>query len=222
MSDPRVDEATQKMQEFLFAYGPDHTRLLLWVIRQLGQGRPLTPEQVDQRIAESGIAPDAAHQFLQEVTERDATNQIIGAMGLSLSEHSHRLFAAGVSLSAWCAMDTLYLPAMLQQTVTITSPSPVTHQLIRLRVSPTRVEEVSPASAVVSLILVDPSQANMTSVQAIWGAFCDHIHFFATRDEAEQWAMGKGRKDIVILTVEEGFARAGQIWSRAFPDLYAA
>ena len=221
--DVRVDEATLKMQAFLSAYGPDNTQLLLWVIRQLGHGRPLTLKQVDQHIAELGIAPDAAHQFLRAVTESDETNQIIGAMGLSLGEHPHRLSVGEVSLSAWCALDTLYLPAMLQQTVTITSPSPVTHQPIQLRVSPTRVEEINPSDAVVSLILVDPSQENMATVQAIWGTFCDHIYFFATRDEAEQWAKGRDdQNNIAILTVEEGFARAGQIWSRVFPDLYGA
>ena len=221
VSDARVDDMTQKMQAFMFAYGADNTRLLLQIIRLLAHGRPLTPAQVDQRIAELGIAPGAAHQFLREVTERDAADQIIGAMGLSLSKHPHRLSVGEVSLSAWCAMDTLYLPAMLQQTVTITSPSPVTRQIIRLRVSPERVEEVNPASAVVSFVLVDPRQENLTSVQAIWGTFCHHIHFFASRDEAVKWVSAKGRDDIAILTVAEGFARAGQLWSKVFPDLYA-
>lgn len=32
----------------------------------------------------------------------------------------------------------------------------------------------------------------------------------------------KGRDDIVLLTVEEGFAWERQVWSRVFPDLYAA
>ena len=220
MNDTRVLETTKKMQEFMAAYGPDHARLLLRVIRHLAHGHPITAEQVDRHIADLGIAPEPAHQFLREVTERDATDQIVGAMGLSLSDHPHRLSVAGVSLSAWCALDTLFLPAMLQQTATIESPSPVTHHPIRLRVSPEQVEEVNPKVAVVSLVLVDPSRENMASVQAIWSTFCDHVHFFATREEGEQWA--KGRENIVILTVEEGFASERQVWSGVFPDLYAA
>ncbi len=113
MNDPRILEVTQKMQEYLLEYGPDNARLLLQVIRQLAQGHPITADQVDYRIAEFGIAKDQAHQFLREVTERDATDQIVGAMGLSLSHHAHRLSVAGVSLSAWCALDTLFLPAIL-------------------------------------------------------------------------------------------------------------
>jgi alkylmercury lyase len=219
MNDPRILEMNKKMQEYLLAYGPDR-RLLLQVIRQLAHGQPITMEQVDKYIAGLGIARDQAHRFLREVTERDATDQIVGAMGLSLSDHPHRLSVAGVSLSAWCALDTLFLPALLQQTATIESPSPVTHQPIRLRVSPTRVEEVIPEAAVVSFVLVNPSQENMASVQAIWSAFCTYIHFFASREEGERWA--SVRDDIVLLTVEEGFASEGQVWSRVFPELYAA
>ena len=218
MNDPRILEVTQKMQEYLLAYGPDNARLLLQVIRQLALGYPITADQVDYRIAEFGIAKDQAHQFLREVTERDATDQIVGAMGLSLSQHPHRLSVAGVPLSAWCALDTLFLPAILGQTATIESPSPVMQHPIRLRVSPERVEEVTPKAAVVSFVLVDPSRENMASVQAIWGAFCNHVHFFASREEGEQWA--DGRDDIVLLTVEEGFAWGRQVWSGVFPDLY--
>lgn len=220
MNDSRILEMNQKMQEYLLAYGKDDARLLLQVIRRLAHGHPITMEQVDQDIAALGLVKEKAHQLLREVTERDAADQIVGAMGLSLSEHPHRLSVAGVSLSAWCALDTLFLPALLQQTITIESPSPVTHRLIRLRVSPERVEEVNPASAAVSVVLADPSQENMASVEAIWGAFCTHVHFFASREEGEQWA--NGRDDIVLLTVEEGFASERQVWSSVFPELYAA
>lgn len=220
MNDTRILETNKKIQEYLLEYGPARARLLLQIIRQLAHGHPITTEQADHLIADLGIGSEETHQFLRECTERNAMDQIVGAMGLSLSDHPHRLSVAGVSLSAWCALDTLFLPALLQQMVTIESPSPVTHHSIRLRVSPERVEEVTPQAAVVSFVLMDPSRENMDSVQAIWSAFCNHVHFFASREEGEQWA--NGRDDIVLLTVEEAFARERQVWSRVFPDLYAA
>src|SRR5258707_2309856 len=133
MNDTRILETTTKMQEYLLEYGPARVRLLLQVIRQLAHGHPITAEQVDYLIADLGIAKDQAHQFLREVTERDATDQIVGAMGLSLSDHPHRLSVAGVSLSAWCALATLYMPPLLRQTVTIESPSTVTYSSLRIR-----------------------------------------------------------------------------------------
>ncbi len=107
-------------------YGPIHLRLLVRVMRELAHGRPRTAAQVDGFIANLGIAPDLAkpaRQFLSEFTEQDARGQIVGALGLSLQDHPHRVSVDGVALSAWCAADTLVLPAMLQQTATIESPS---------------------------------------------------------------------------------------------------
>jgi alkylmercury lyase len=210
--DKRLPDMARKLQERLLEYGPDHLRLLVRVMRDLAHGGPLTAEQVDGVIAYLRIAPDTAHQFLRQVTERDALDQIVGVMGLSLQDHPHRLSVDGVSLSAWCAEDTLFLPAILGKTATIESLSPAGGRPIRLRVSPERVEEVSPAGAVVSLVLVDPSREHMASVEAIWSAFCNHIHFFATRDEAERWATG--RDDIAILSVDDGFAWQRPVWSK--------
>jgi alkylmercury lyase len=186
-------------------------------VRELAHGRPITPEQVDQRIAALGLKHDAAYQFLRELTERDANDQIVGAIGLSLEGHPHQLTVDGVSLSAWCASDTLFLPALLQQTATIVCPSPITRAMIRPRVSPERVVEVDPAGAALSIVLVDPSRERMASVEAIWNAFCQHVHFFATWEEAERWATG--RDDIALLTVDEGFALGRRVWSDVLVDI---
>jgi alkylmercury lyase len=211
MSNERVFEMARKLKSGLLDYGPERSRLLLRVVRQLARGEPLTEEQVSQIITDLGIAQEEAHQFLRQVTEQNADGQIVGAMGLSLNGHPHRLYVEGVPLSAWCAEDTLFLPAMLGQTATIDSHSPVTQEKIRLRVSPEAVEAVSPESAVVSIVIVDPSREDMASVEAIWNTFCDHIHFFASREEAERWS--RGRDNIAILTVEEGFRLGRQLWS---------
>lgn len=218
MSNTRVDEMARKMRERLLDYGPDHSRLLLQVLRRLARGRPVTEEQLGQMITDLGIARDKAHQFLRKVSERDMDDSIVGIMGLSLNEGAHRMRVNGVGLSAWCAGDTLYLPTMLQQTAAVESHSPVSREKIRLTVSPDRVEAVSPPSTVLSFVVVDPTEESMASVKAIWMTFCNHIHFFASRDEAEGWAAG--RDDIAILTVDEGFELGRLVWSRvlSYPE----
>ncbi|HKZ85216.1 MAG TPA: DUF3237 family protein [Anaerolineae bacterium] len=167
--------------------------------------------------ADIGISRDEAHPFLREITERDGADNIVGIMGLSLNDHPHRLYVNGVSLSAWCAEDTLFLPSLLQQTATVESYSPLSKQKVRLTVSPERVENVSPTSAVVSMVIVDPTREDMASVEAIWNTFCEHIHFFASQAEAERWAAG--RDGIVILSVDDGFELGRQVWARVL--LYA-
>ena len=214
MSNTRAKQMFSKMTESggLLDYGPDRSRLLIRVVRSLANGRPVTGEQVDQIVAGLGTARDEADQFLRQISERDADDSIVGIMGLSLNDHPHQFNVNATRMSTWCAEDTLFLPAMLKQTATIESESPLTKEKIRLTVSADGVEESSPAGAVVSIVIVDPDKADMSSAQAIWGTFCHHIFFFASREEGEQWAAG--RDDIEILSVHEGFELGKQAWSK--------
>src|SRR6266852_3209220 len=219
MNDARIHTMVQKMAEGLLDYGSGHSHLLLRVIRRLAQGNPVTGAQVDEIVADLGLAQEDAQPFLRKITERNAEGQIVGIMGLSLNDYPHRVLVNGVALSAWCAEDTLFLPAMLQQTVTVESPSPLSKEKIRLTVSPERVAAVSPTSAVISMVVVDPTQENMASVEAIWMTFCNHILFFASREEAERWAAG--RSNIVVRSGDEGFDLGQQLWSRVLPYIEA-
>src|SRR5437867_9296526 len=118
-------EMARRMGEELLDYGPDRSRLLIRVMRTLAQGRPVTGEQVDQMIADLRMARDEADRFLRQITERDAEDHVVGIMGLSLNDHPHRFVVDGVSLTTWCAEDTLFLPALLKQIAVVESPSPV-------------------------------------------------------------------------------------------------
>ena len=214
MGNARATEAMRKYTKpgGLLDYGPDLSRLLVRLMRELAYGHPVPTERVDRIVADVGSDPEEAHKLLREVTERDADNNIFGIMGLSLNDTPHRFYVDGTRMSTWCAADTLKLPAMLDQSATVESKSPLTGEKIRLTVSPQGMEEVDPAGAVVSLVIVDPADANMGSVEAIWGTFCHHIFFFASRDEAERWAAG--RDEIEILPVDEGYELGKQLWRK--------
>jgi alkylmercury lyase len=213
MSNSRATEAMMGLMEAggPLDLGPDCSRLFVRVIRVLAQGRPVPSEQVDRIVAEVGIAPQEAQRFLDEWAERDRDGTIVG-MGLTLNETPHQISINESNLWAWCAEDTLFFPVVLQQTATIASASPLSGAQTRVRVSPTRVEEVSPTGAVVSLPIVDPTEADMSSVDAIWNTFCHHSFFFPSRAEAQQWAAGQ--KDIEIVPVAEGFAIGRQMAAR--------
>lgn len=197
----------------LLDYGPDRSRLLLRVLRSLEQGRPVSPEQVDQFSDEIGIVRGDAHAFLSQVTEPGPGEAIVGTLGLTLNETSHRFTVNSNQLFTWCALDTLFLPTLLDQPGSIESESPVSKTKVRLTVGPQRVAAVDPPGAAVSIVLVDPDAAEMSSVEAIWTAFCHHVFFFATRQEAEAWAAGRANRDAIdIVSVDEAF-RLGQVLS---------
>ena len=193
-------------------YGPNLSRLLVRVMRELAQGRPVPKERVDEIVADVGIAREDADRLLGGVTERNSDGNIFGILGLSLNNTPHRFYVDGTRMSTWCAADTLKLPPVLDRTASVESVSPVSGEKVRLTVSPQGVEEVDPAGAVLSVIIVDPDDADMGSVEAIWGTFCHHIFFFASREEAERWAAG--RDDIEILSVEEAYELMRLVSSR--------
>ncbi|MGH7268567.1 MAG: organomercurial lyase [Candidatus Rokuibacteriota bacterium] len=184
-------------------YGPEQSGLMLRVLRAVAAGQPVCRRAVDGIALELGMTPDDAWPFLGQLTERNPHGDIVGILGLSLNQHRHRFSIKEVQLSTWCALDTLFLPSLLGQPAVVESPSPVSQELVRVVVGPAGVEKVSPAGAVVSIVVVDAERANMRSVEDIWTSFCRHIHFFASREEAEHWAAG--RRDIAILSVAEGY-----------------
>lgn len=201
----------------VLGYRPEQVRLLLRVLRTLARGRPVASPQIDELAGDLGWAPEAAaHAFLRPLTERDATDAIIGVLpGLSLGDHPHSFCANGQRMSAWCAEDTLFLPALLGQTASIESTSPLSQKPVQLTVSPDGVRSVSPPEAVVTIPIVDADDTTLGSVEAIWTTFCRQIHFFASREEAERWATA--RTDVAILTPDEGY-RVGRQLTRRFLD----
>ncbi len=196
-------------------FSPDSSRLLIRVWRTLAKGRPVSGQQIDQIISDLGVNQDEAVEYLRGVTERDSSDSIVGIFGLSLNDHPHRFTVNGASLTTWCAEDALFLPAMLDQTATVESHSPVSREKVRLTVGPEGVEEVNPADAVLSIVTLDPSRVDTSSVEPIYGNFCEQIHFFASREEAERWAAGM--ENIDILSVEEGY----ELGKLAFSELRA-
>lgn len=195
----------------VLSYTSEQARLLLRVLRTLASGRPVTTREVDAIASELGWAPAAAHAFLWPLTERDAADSVIGVLGLSLGDHPHRFWLNGQRMSTWCAEDTLFLPGLLGQAARIDSTSPISRKPIHLTAGPEGLQSVSPAAVVVSVPILNPEDT-LGSVEAIWTTFCRHIHFFAPREEAEQWAAV--RADIAILTVDEGYRLGRQLMSR--------
>ena len=214
MASERIDEMARKLTEIggLFNYGPEHSRLLIQVWRALATGQPVTGTQIDGFVLNIGIGPEDADQFLRQMTERDADDSIIGIMGLSMNDHPHKFTVGGVEMAAWCAADTLFLPAMLGQTATIESESPLSKETVQVTVSPEGVQTSDPVDAVITIVV--PEETDMSSVASISMTFCHHI-FFPSRSEAEQWA--SGRDDIEILSLDEGYELTQQLWSNVLP-----
>lgn len=109
--------------------------------------------------------------------------RIVGFWGLTIKETPHRLAMNGNTVYAWCAWDTLWLPALLDATVNVASRCAQTGEPVRLRVSPARIESVEPASAVVSFL--EPNVGELRSRATT--SFCHFVHFFRDREAGKRW-----------------------------------
>lgn len=201
----------------LFNYSPGRSRLLIQLWRALAKGRPLGPSAIEAAVEVADIAPGDALDFLATVTERDPQGQITGLLGLSLNAHPHRFTVEGVLLSTWCAVDTLFLPAMLGAVATVESESPVSGRLVRLTVAPEGIVELAPPDTTVSLPTLRADEVDMSSTEGIWSAFCHRIYFFADRAEAAQWCEGRG--DMEVVSADAAWRHAMETWGRVFSQV---
>ncbi len=129
---------------------------------------------------------------------RDDRGRIIAFSGLSLAPTPHRFSVEGRRLYAWCAWDTLFLPALLGQPADVHSNCPATGTDVRLSVRPAGVIDSEPDAIRVSF---PPPSA--TSTTDVTGSFCCHVHFLAGHQAADRWLIR--HPGGVALTLDEAF-----------------
>lgn len=163
-------------------------RVSLAVYRLLAKGRPVGIQQIS---AASGATRDAVREMLAgwHGVERDRDGAVTAFWGLTLSRTKYRFRVDGRELHTWCAWDTLFLPALLAAPADVESTCPGTGEAIALRIAPSGVEAAQPQSVVLSFLL--PSEAGIRT--SVTETFCCHVHFFASREAADQWTAKHGR-----------------------------
>ncbi len=183
---------------------PERARFQLTMTRLLAQGIPVSARQLAEGLGVPVESVATAFQRLQQGgCEFNDKGELIGA-ALTLTPTRHHFQVENVQMYAWCALDTLFLPAHIGKPACITSTCPVTGESIALTVTPDGVEMVTPPDTVLSIVTAQ----NCTS--GIEGTFCGQIHFFASRDAAKQWV---GERDyFAILSVAEAFQLAQVIY----------
>ena len=171
--------------------------LFLAAVRLLAFGEPVPIERLARAVGTSEAQVIALLECFPNI-ERDSAGAIVGC-ALTLRPTPHRVEIEGRQLYAWCALDTLFLPVVLQQTVRVESSCAASAAPIELRVGAEGVVEFEPAEAVVSLL--SPS-----GIRDLRGSFCNNVHFFSCPDAARDWLVAHPLATVV--PVAEAFAIA--------------
>jgi hypothetical protein len=108
----------------------------------------------------------------------------------------------------------LYLTPILKQATEVESLDPLTKDPIQVSVQADKVDDYSPNSAVISIVIpeIPEGERGLESAEAIWTAFCSYSHYFTSTENAQEWFSDKDVKPI-LLSIEEGF-ELGRKWFR--------
>ena len=220
---------SQNLDELIQAWGaarsakytsPDLAPLTVQIIRQLVTGQPVSAEAL--AVTNQRPVADIRAQLKQleaEGTELGGHGNVVGS-ALSLNPTCHRLHVDGQVRYAWCALDTLFLPAYLQQAVQVESVCPVSGATIRLTITPDEVTLCDPPDIVVSIFIPRAKAEHQVAVQAgPRGPVCGSMHFFSSRDMAETWLAA--HPDATLLSVAEAWELARAVFIEPMrPYLY--
>lgn len=161
------------------------------LLRLLANGEPVS---IADLAAAAGYPTDHVQRDVAawNDTECDEQGRIIG-WALTLRPTPHRFNIDGKQLYTWCALDTLFFPAVIGRPARVESRCAATGVPIRFTVDPTAgVSALDPPTAVISI--VTPQQ--MSSVRS---AFCNPGRFFATADAAGDWQ--RRHQGVEVLSV---------------------
>lgn len=137
----------------------------------------------------------------------DAERRVIGFWGLSLAPMRHRLRVGARELFAWCAWDTLFLPAVLGARIDVASVCEATGVPVRLAVQPDAVEWARPRELAVSFVIPDSKAVRADVITS----FCHYVHFFASQEAAALWL--EKQRDAFLLSLADAF-EVGRLLNR--------
>lgn len=198
MTPSRLDDISVALTAAFPKLSALEERAAFALYRLLAEGTPVTTYQIS---VASGVACDAVQEMLGKWhgVDRNPHGAVIGFWGLTISDTKHRLRIRGRQLYTWCAWDALFLPALLDSPALVESACPVSTQRIELEITPAGVQAVRPATSVLSFLIPRASEIK----RSVTENFCCYIHFFASRDAAEEWVSKRTRT--FVLTLQEAW-----------------
>jgi alkylmercury lyase len=204
-----LDELAQQLVQIL----PKHTeleqRIGVALMRRLAKGDPV---ELANLAADLDLSEDRVADTLDGMpgVYRDDEERVIGYFGLTIIEMgNHRIHVDNRELSAWCAWDTLFIPEILGRAVKVTSLSPDESYPISLTASPEGPSEVTPPDTVVTFV---PPTADF--VHNTIATFCHYIHFFPSREAAQDWIAK--HPDTFVVPIDDAYRLGGVLTQAAF------
>ncbi len=178
MHDAKLELLARQLAEGLRG---DHDAFCRELLRLLARGYPVTPGRMASALQMTAEQVAEVLAALADL-EVDHSGHVVG-WGLTFIPTPHRFLVNGQQFYTWCVLDALTYPALLQVVASVESSCLVSGAPVTLSVTPTGVHDLTPAGAIVSLVI--PEQGS--SCNGDRGSFCTHSLFFRSRRDALLW-----------------------------------
>ncbi len=186
----------------------------IYLLEELANGQPVSRERAAEMLGASGEEIDALYAAIDAGGgQLNDKGEFIG-MALTLKPTRHSIRVNDNDMYAWCSLDTILIPGILETEGEIESTDPVTGEAIRLTVTADRIVEVDPPGTVTSIFVPGKTPTETEAGEPVVGAeseVCRSMLFYASRENAEQALADY--PNIAIFTIEEAFELAHETWT---------
>ncbi|MBZ0308378.1 MAG: alkylmercury lyase [Anaerolineae bacterium] len=208
MKQLNIEAAITVLKGRTIQYTPESVPFQYAFLSSLAQGQPA---RADALAIQTGYPLEMVQRSFKQMKmncyEFNSEGDLVGA-ALTLNPTRHHVYINNQHLYAWCAIDTLFLPAQIGVNATIESTCPVTGEAIYLEVSPEGIQSASPEEIFVSVVVSDYCTVGRE------GSFCGRIHFFANHEAAKTW--GAEIEDIAVFNLNDAYEIVRQVYIEPF------
>ncbi len=211
---PTTEEATEALMEGTARRKDVFSLAVIQLVDELAKGAPVSKERASELHGVPGVKIDKMFTAIEAGGgQLDDQGNFIG-MVLTLKPTRHSFRVNGNDMYAWCSLDTILLPGVLEAEGEIESNDPVTGATIRLTITADQVVKVEPAGAVTSIFVPGKTPTETKDGELVIGAeseVCRSMLFYESRESAEQAL--ENYPNIAIFTIEEAFNLARKTWT---------
>lgn len=193
------DEVLQNVVALRPVDGEFERQFALSIYRLLARGEPVRREHLAAALNRQSSEVWGTLSNWPSLIEWNDNRRVVGFAGLTLEPTRHQLTMNGVTLFAWCAWDTLFIPQILGVTANVESTCPETGRAISITVSASGVTHAEPSCVVMSFPSI-PLAAMKEDVRA---NFCQQVFFFSSIEDGTAWTSRK--PETIVLNLEEAF-----------------
>lgn len=204
---PDTNQYWALLEAHLPRFSAEEQRTAVALYRELAKGEAVDSAHLAATLGLSEVETRALLECetIKRFIYADDHGRVLGFAGLAATAMHHRFEVDGRVLSTWCAWDSLFIPEILGRPARVSSSDPESGEIVRLVVTPDRIESVEPDETLMSFIRPD-AQVFGASAANVMAKFCHFIFFFASRASGERW-VGKN-PGTFLYSLDDAFALA--------------